>query len=172
MYFSTNSSYIHILNALSQSISSDECLKCHSDPDLTKTVDDTVEVSLFIDNEKFSNSVHGGFECVDLHLDIPEIPHEENLKHPNCNQCHDDVAEEYLKSFHGQGLLEGDADAPYCWDCHSSHYVYSKDDTLSTIHLTKETETCARCHADPRIVKKYHISIAQPCEAYKTNDSF
>ena len=155
--------------ASSQTISSEDCMDCHGDKDLTKVVDDTVEVSLYIDFEKFGNSVHGGFECVDCHSNIEDLPHEENLKHPDCNMCHEDVAEEYFKSIHGQGLQRGDKDAPYCWDCHSSHYVYPKDDTLSTIHLTKETETCARCHADPRIVKKYHIPIAHPTEAYKTS---
>ena len=153
-------------------VSTSDCMECHGDKDLTKVVDDTVEVSLFINLDKFSNSVHGGFECVECHNNIEEIPHDENLKHPDCNMCHDDVAEEYLKSFHGQGLLKGDKEAPYCWDCHSSHYVYPKDDTLSTINLLNETETCARCHADPRIVKKYHIPIANPSASYKTSIHF
>jgi len=155
-----------------QTISNEDCLECHSDKELTKTMDDTLEVLLFIDQEKFSNSVHGGFDCIECHNNIEDIPHDEQLPHPDCNQCHDDVAEEYLQSYHGQGLQKGDEDAPYCWDCHSAHYVYSKDDTLSTIHLTKETETCARCHADPRIVKKYHIPIANPSESYKTSIHF
>jgi formate dehydrogenase gamma subunit len=158
--------------SFAQSITNEECMECHGDKDLTKLINDSLEVSLFIDVEKFSNSIHGGFECVDCHDNIPEIPHDENLKHPNCNQCHEDVAKEYLKSFHGQGLLKGDKEAPYCWDCHSSHYVYPKDDSLSTINLKNETETCARCHADPRIVKKYHIPIANPSESYKTSIHF
>ena len=161
------------LNLVSaQDISNEDCLECHGDKDLTKTINDSVEVSLFIDQEKFSNSIHGEFGCIDCHTNIEEIPHDEEIKHPDCNQCHDDVAEEYLNSYHGMGLKKGDKDAPYCRDCHSSHYVYSSDDTLSTTNALNLPLTCARCHSNPRIVKKYHIPIPNPVEAYSKSIHF
>jgi len=158
--------------SFSQEISNDQCLDCHGDKDLTTVKQDTIEISLFIDNQKFSHSVHGDFSCIDCHENITELPHEENLPHPDCNQCHDDVAEEYLQSYHGQALIKGIKDAPYCWDCHSSHYIFSRDDTLSTIHPMNLPVTCARCHSDPRLVKKYNIPIPDPTAAYKHSIHF
>lgn len=113
--------------------------------------------------------MHGGFECVDCHTGITEIPHEEDLKHPDCNQCHDDVAAEYSQSLHGMSLARGDKDAPYCWDCHSSHYVYSGQDSLSMTSKLNQPITCARCHSDPSLVKKHHIPIANPSKLYETS---
>lgn len=153
-------------------VSTSECMECHGDKDLTKMVDDTVEVSLFVDLDKFGNSVHGGFECVDCHANIKEIPHDENLEHPNCNQCHDDVAAEYMKSLHGLSLARGDKDAPYCWNCHSSHYVYSGQDSLSMTSKLNQPTTCATCHSNLDVVRKYHIPIADPSRLYQTSFHF
>jgi len=69
--------FVAMLSAQGQ-VSTSDCLECHGDKELTKVVDDTIEVSLFVDLEKFGNSVHGGFECVDCHENIEEIPHDEN----------------------------------------------------------------------------------------------
>lgn len=156
-------------NLYSQTITSAECMECHGDSTLTKTVDDSIEVSLFIHSSKFTNSVHGGFECVECHSTIKEIPHEENLEHPDCNQCHDDVAAEYSQSLHGLSLAKGDRDAPYCWDCHSSHYVYVAADSLSLTSKLNQPVTCGRCHSDPSVVRKHHIPIANPSALYETS---
>lgn len=153
-------------------VSTTDCLECHGDSELTKVINDSVEVSLFVDLEKFGNSIHGGFECVDCHVNIEEIPHDENLEHPDCNTCHEDVAEEYAQSMHGVSLTRGDKDAPYCWDCHSSHYVYSGQDSLSLTSKLNQPVTCARCHSDPSFVKKHHIPIANPSELYEISVHF
>jgi formate dehydrogenase gamma subunit len=153
-------------------VSNEECMECHGEEDLTKTINDSIEISLYIDLERFSGSIHGEFECIECHLNIEEIPHDDDLEHPDCNQCHDDVAEEYLESYHGLGLEKGDEDAPYCWDCHSAHYVYSSYDSLSKTNPLNQPLTCARCHSDPLIVKKYHIPIPNPYEAYAKSIHF
>ncbi|MBC8184980.1 cytochrome b/b6 domain-containing protein [candidate division KSB1 bacterium] len=155
-----------------QEITNEECLDCHSDPELTKITESGKEDTVFVDEEKFTGSIHGEFSCIDCHSNIVELPHDENLEHPDCYECHEDVAEEYLQSYHGIGLEKGDEDAPYCWDCHSSHYVYSFDDTLSKTHPLNQPQTCAKCHSDPQIVKKHHIPIANPYEAYTTSIHF
>jgi hypothetical protein len=153
-------------------VTTSDCMECHGDKDLTKVVNDSIEVSLFVDLNKFGNSVHGGFECIDCHVNISEIPHDENLEHPDCNQCHDDVAAEYSQSLHGMSLARGDKDAPYCWDCHSSHYVYSGQDSLSLTSKLNQPVTCAKCHSNPSFVKKHHIPIANPSESYETSVHF
>ncbi|HEX9973249.1 MAG TPA: cytochrome b/b6 domain-containing protein [bacterium] len=164
--------FLSINVGYSQTITLVKCLECHSDSTLTKTVDDSIEVSLYVDQEKFGNSVHGGFECVDCHNNIEEIPHDENLKHPDCHTCHDDIAAEYSQSLHGMSLAKGDKDAPYCWDCHSSHYVYASADSLSMTSKLNQPVTCAKCHSDPSFVKKHHIPIANPSSMYETSVHF
>lgn len=146
-----------------------DCMECHGDKDLTKVKNDSIEISLFIDLDKFGNSVHGGFECVDCHRDINEIPHEENLRHPDCNQCHDEVAAQYFQSLHGMSLAKGNQEAPYCWDCHTSHYVYAGQDSLSMTSKLNQPATCAKCHSDPRLIMKYNIPIANPSDRYMTS---
>jgi formate dehydrogenase gamma subunit len=153
-------------------VTTDECMECHAEEDLAKVVDDTIEVSLYVDFEMFSNSVHGGFDCVDCHMNIEEIPHEEELEHPDCNMCHDDVEEVYAESFHGEALAAGDRDAPYCWDCHSSHYVYAGQDSLSLTSKLNQPEMCATCHSNPSLVRRHHIPIENPSELYETSVHF
>ncbi|MBL7093708.1 cytochrome c3 family protein [candidate division KSB1 bacterium] len=155
-----------------QDISNDECLDCHSDMELTKTTEDGKEDTLFVDLEKFSNSIHGEFSCIECHDNIEELPHDEELERPNCNMCHEDVEEEYLESIHGKSLQEGHSEAPYCWHCHTSHYVYPSDDSASTLFILNQPKVCAKCHSNAEIVKKYNIPIFKPCEVYKTSIHF
>ena len=96
----------------------EDCQACHEDPDLSTTRDGR-EVSLFVDLERFQHSVHADFSCVDCHIELidTDYPHEEEVEDVDCGMCHDDVAEVYLASFHGQKVQEGEALAPQCWDC-------------------------------------------------------
>lgn len=147
--------------------SNEDCMECHSDSTLTKMSEKGVEVPLYVDLSKFSASLHGEFQCTECHASITELPHEEELKKPDCGLCHEDVTEVYLKSYHGHALAEGDLDAPCCWCCHSKHYIYPKDDSLSTINPLNQPKTCARCHSDPTLVEKHRIPIPDPSEAYQ-----
>lgn len=163
--------FLSITNFIfAQEITKAECLECHSDKDLTTMVNDTVEVSLFIDDEKYSNSIHGEFECVECHANIEEIPHDEELPHPDCNMCHEDVAEEYAASIHGIGQKEGNpGESAYCWDCHTAHYIYPADDSLSSLSMKNQPALCARCHSNPEIIKKFRIPLSSPSEVYKNS---
>ena len=75
----------------------DECMDCHSDEEFTKFIDDTTEISLYIDLERFENSLHGGLECVDCHSDIEDADHEPELAAVDCEICHEEAAEAYLR---------------------------------------------------------------------------
>jgi len=48
------------------------CLMCHSDPDFQGEFADGEALSLFVDNDKYGQSVHGpaGLECVACHTTI------------------------------------------------------------------------------------------------------
>ncbi|RMD91100.1 MAG: hypothetical protein D6813_08160 [Calditrichaeota bacterium] len=142
------------------------CFECHGDPDFVVENNEGVEISLYVDSLAYSQSIHGDFACEDCHTDIEEIPHAENLKKVDCASCHDDVLEEYKQSIHARALEQGSPDAPSCSDCHGKHDILPSSDPNSRTHPLNLASTCARCHADPKIVKKYNIPIPNPLKAY------
>lgn len=91
-----------------------------------------------------------------------------------CGSCHSDpnkmrtyglnTAElaEFRTSRHGQLLFEQhDANAPTCTDCHGTHVIYPPYDARSKVYPTNIPGTCARCHADPKLMAKYNLRTDQ-----------
>lgn len=73
-----------------------------------------------------------------------------------CGKCHGRVAEKYRASVHGAALTETDnPDVPTCVDCHEAHGTV--DPYLSRFRLSSP-ETCARCHDNAALMKKYGLS--------------
>ncbi|MCK6562830.1 cytochrome c3 family protein [candidate division KSB1 bacterium] len=140
-----------------------DCLMCHGDESLTTTDSTGREHSLFVTPGHLENSVHAGFDCVTCHADVTEIPHAEKLAPAACQTCHEDAVADLAESVHGLPQI---ADAPTCSDCHGSHDIRLRADTLSWVNPKQLAFTCGRCHADPAIVKKYHIPIRDPLTAY------
>ena len=100
------------------------CLECHSDKELTKTVNDSIEVSLYVSESMFENSVHEGFDCVSCHqISIDDHPGEGSVGEMLCADCHEDVQEEYIGSIHGTSHLAGIKLAATCSDCHGTHQI-------------------------------------------------
>lgn len=145
-------------------IGNSDCLSCHSDSTLVVTDSTGAERSLYVDAAKMDYSVHAGFDCVTCHADIQETPHAEHLAPAACGTCHEASVAELAESVHGKS--EASADAPTCGDCHGSHEIRSRADTLSWVNPRQLAFTCARCHANPAIVQKYHIPIKDPFKAY------
>lgn len=141
-----------------------DCLVCHSDTSLVVTYSTGAARSLFVDAAKMDLSVHAGFDCVTCHADIKETPHAERLAPAACGTCHEEAITELAESVHGKS--EASADAPTCGDCHGSHEIRSRADSLSWVNPRQLGLTCARCHADPALVQKYHIPIKDPFKAY------
>jgi nitrate/TMAO reductase-like tetraheme cytochrome c subunit len=125
------------------------------------------EVSLYVDAEMYASSIHGEFDCIDCHADIEQIPHEEKLQKVECGACHDDALEAYQTSVHGKAKEEGALDAASCADCHGKHDILPSSNPESKAYPLKVAATCATCHADPKVVKKYKIPISDPLAAYK-----
>ena len=59
----------------------DECLMCHGDNELTGKVKGRT-ISVYVNELRFSNSVHSDVECLDCHQDInaENLPHRETFK--------------------------------------------------------------------------------------------
>jgi len=135
---------------------SSECIECHRDKTLTKIDEKGNLHSLYVDFEKYLESVHGeeGLECVDCHVEARTDKHPcKGMADVDCGSCHDDVLVEFYKEKHGELLLKGDPDAPQCYDCHSMHYVFEGEDERSTLEEENCAITCGKCHED-KIEKK------------------
>jgi len=139
------------VNARSFAYSVDDCIACHKDTTLTKTLEDGTVRSLHVDLKAYQRSVHGEaeFTCVDCHEDATPDEHPATgLTRVECQNCHDDIAENHAASFHGKLLADGNPDAPQCYDCHTTHAVMTADNPLSSVHTDNLRATCGACHAD------------------------
>ncbi|MBD3402894.1 hypothetical protein GF420_08355 [candidate division GN15 bacterium] len=139
--------------------SNDDCFMCHSDPDLTVERGGR-EISMYVDEETHAGSVHGFLECVDCHQALmdAELPHDSEVEDVDCSFCHDEVAEIYAGSMHGQLAEAGEDLAPQCWDCHSKHNVLPKSNPNSQVTKFNIPVMCATCHREgSEITRKYDI---------------
>lgn len=121
--------------------SSEDCLACHSDSELSKTGPGGRQLSLFVDQTLFQGSVHGFLECVQCHTDATEVPHPETLKRVQCQTCHE-------VGVPGAHALLGRKE-PACSTCHGSHAIRPPSEVQTTI--------CSQCHAS--VVEVYDKSV-------------
>jgi len=157
-------SFLLASGGLAQTV--EDCLICHGDESLT-TMDSTgKEISLFVDESIFANSIHKILGCTGCHKGVEAEMHETPPEPVNCGMCHAEVMELYQAGFHGQKRLEGIMDAPTCGDCHSYHNIRSVDDPDADTYRGNQPKMCARCHGDVRTISKYQIPVPAPYQAY------
>ncbi len=159
-----------------------DCLRCHDDPKLVMSGKKGNIESLHVDSLLFARTLHGVYLlCVDCHIDADTTAHPNTgYTNVNCLACHSNlsgyyppnaketlqkkklkipekkmVGEKYLKSMHGQALLNDNPDAPQCYDCHTQHYVKPKIDPKASIHPTRLPKTCFPCHEEGRKVEGF-----------------
>ena len=135
--------------AAAQSV--EDCLTCHEDRTLTGERDGRT-FSAFVDTALYSRSSHRELECVSCHayLDgVEDFPHDEIVPQPvDCTPCHDDIAEQYRQSLHGQAAAAGARLAPRCWDCHGSHDIAPPVSDDSRVAKFNIPVMCGRCHKE------------------------
>ena len=150
----------------------EDCLMCHEDNEL-RGEQNGRNISLYVNESRFSNSVHSELECTDCHQDIDaeEIPHREVFQVVDCSMCHDAVGEDYNISLHGQAYHRGDPLAPLCKDCHGYHYILPVADKNSNVAALKIPYLCGKCHKEgapvqlqrnipqDKILENYSLSI-------------
>ena len=145
-----------------------ECLECHSDPELAKEPDSTGKtISLFVDEDLFGESIHGGFECIDCHSDIEDAIHEDDLQKVNCGDCHDDAVEAIAASVHGEFANGQSPDLPGCARCHGTHNILPKDDPNSLVSRMNQPNTCGQCHANPEVIARNNFAIKSAVAMYE-----
>ncbi len=128
----------------------DECIECHMDRNLTRTDTQGTVHSLYVDKNLFMQSVHGqsDYTCVDCHEGVTNDHPAGGLPEVNCVDCHEEVAAGHKKSAHGRLLDSGTADAPQCYDCHTTHAVLPPDNPASTVYRENLYKTCGTCHPE------------------------
>ncbi len=132
---------------------SNDCLSCHSDPNLSMTLPDGEKLSLSISAQALQSSVHGqlGMTCQSCHANLTGYPHPavpfnthrelSRSLYQACDRCHPDNYSKTLDSMHAKVATAGNLDASICTDCHGAHAVQRPDEPRSRI-----STTCGRCH--------------------------
>ncbi len=151
-------------------IPSETCLSCHGTKGFAAKLPDGKTRSLFVDQEKFKSSVHGGRQCVDCHTNITSIPHPPIQVRVNCISCHEslwDSAQEegkakefatlglvvqrihtFMNSIHARPSLQDQSlTNATCYNCHDAHYVYPPGTPIWTAWRLNLPNTCGKCHS-------------------------
>ncbi|MGZ9260883.1 MAG: cytochrome b/b6 domain-containing protein [Candidatus Binatia bacterium] len=149
-----------------QPVAKEICLGCHSAPGLQK-IRDGKTVSLQIEQASFDQSIHRAFECTTCHSDSSPVPHKSELKPVQCDTCHTASVNAYAASIHGKARAQGFTESPTCASCHGDiHKLVARSEPNSPINPGNIAKTCAVCHADAALVKKFRIPLVRPVEAY------
>jgi hypothetical protein len=61
-----------------------------------------------------------------------------------CGGCHTGIRQQYDKGIHAAALEQGDAHAPVCVDCHTTHSIQRADTDKYRLSVTAE---CGTCHS-------------------------
>jgi cytochrome b subunit of formate dehydrogenase len=89
------------------------------------------------------------YDCHDAHYVEPidnGVGAKSRLKTPEvCGQCHAEQREEYYTSVHGQEILNGNANAAVCNDCHTTHDIEKPDADSGRLVIT---QSCGDCHEE------------------------
>jgi hypothetical protein len=132
----------------------EECLGCHagSGNELSLKSGDTL--SLDVDEQAFSASVHGArLKCSDCHQDELSEAHQGGGKEfkdkrqvalvfsDKCKRCHFKNYTQTLDGVHQALQAKGNTNAALCVDCHGSHDIARPGEPRSRI-----SQTCAKCH--------------------------
>jgi len=143
-----------------------QCRKCHGGPvDFSLSADELARYTrATAPGEVRPAFEHGdGFKGRPKRSDIPTL----------CGTCHADVAlmnpyglrtdqlAAYWTSGHGKTLKEkGDDRVAVCVDCHGSHDVFRSSEATSRTNPKNVPETCARCHANPKLMGDFDLPVA------------
>ncbi|MFQ6617434.1 MAG: hypothetical protein ACE5QV_01990, partial [Fidelibacterota bacterium] len=145
----------------------DDCLSCHGDKELLEDLIEEDPGRYLISSADITSSVHSELSCGSCHEGISDYPHPEIPPSVQCGSCHADVENEYKTSVHGIAGERHIEEAPKCQDCHGKHDVKRSTERSSHTNRVNLPITCAKCHADPEIIKKYEIPIPTVFKMYE-----
>ncbi len=129
-----------------QGMADSDCMKCHNNRGLKSSKDGHL---MFVDVSEIKDSRHSQLACSLCHLSVNPSklrPCEDITKKVECSSCHAAVGEEYKLGAHGKLFAQNENNAPFCAECHGTHYVLGKNDTRSPIFATNIPKLCSMCH--------------------------
>lgn len=129
------------------------CESCHGE-EMPKTLAGSVHTSL-----TSCSSCHG----------THEIERKAILSPVRCATCHLHPDQAYQRSVHGLSQKMGQREAARCQDCHGGHDIRKKGDPASLVYPLNLPRTCARCHVNPELIKKYKIPAPAAYQLYLDN---
>lgn len=88
-------------------------------------------------------------DCHNAHI-ISEIDQDKFLNEVThqCGNCHEDVSDTYMETYHGKAYQLGYLKAAKCSDCHGAHKIYNSNNPLSSVGSQNIVQTCNKCHPD------------------------
>jgi cytochrome b subunit of formate dehydrogenase len=122
--------------------------------------------ALYISRQIYDYSVHGQTACTSCHPDCDTLPHPIRVQPAQCGPCHEQEQSEYANSVHGQAVASGSSAGAHCRDCHGAHDILSAQNPQSRTHKLQLPSTCAKCHANPRVMAAAHVRQPQAAEQY------
>ncbi|MBI2924664.1 MAG: hypothetical protein HYY24_03045 [Verrucomicrobia bacterium] len=159
--------------AAPERFTNEDCLECHVDPALTHKVQGKAAPLPILQTNLFQKSIHGKLACVDCHVGIKELVHEDKLPAPTCVGCHEGqpshekATHEYSASIHGVSRTLGASAAATCADCHGAHYMTPVKHPDSPVFKLNLPNTCARCHSNDGLTKEYEMKFPKAAAQYQ-----
>ena len=146
----------------SQNAPSSQCSPCHGNPGLKVTLPGGEDLSLYVNEQDYSQSVHGGIlNCEVCHkgyaggqhppLEARTLFEYRTSKTTVCKTCHpgeySQIQSSVHASLHGIGIT--------CTDCHSAHDIQPAQ---AAALRAKTLALCTSCHENKQLMKQYGIS--------------
>jgi cytochrome b subunit of formate dehydrogenase len=150
-------------------IPNEVCLGCHSIAGFGVPGPDGKMRSLFVDVQKFKQSVHGERRCIDCHTNITAVPHPPIEIKVDCVNCHENLwakaqkegktqqfatlgfvvsqIDKFMNSIHARpSQADPSRTNATCHNCHDAHYVYPPGGPVWTQWRQNLPNTCGKCH--------------------------
>lgn len=132
----------------------DQCLSCHGQEGLEKTLDNGDTLALAVAGDAFARSAHAPLGCAACHGDVDAKDHPGKARkaaskralsialNESCGGCHQEITEAHNRSLHGQARdKEGTLPAPLCSTCHKVHQLGP------VVAGVRPRDPCLTCHA-------------------------
>lgn len=121
-----------------------DCLECHSDADM-------VGDEFAIKGEHFDTTAHAEMGCSGCHESVTDAHPDDGLtpSKASCQDCHDDIYEEYALSVHGSNAS--------CAECHNPHEAKSPTE-VSGFDMNSQ---CTSCHDNQETVASHDQWLPQ-----------
>ncbi len=158
------------------------CLACHGTMKGKIRTEKGQFIEVYVDEGRFSKSVHGGMGCTACHKTFKDNPHEapkadvakniaelaslvspkapvDAVAYAACSECHADIYKQVLESVHGRNIVEKKQhDGALCLDCHgSAHYIMPGKSREAMVNRWNVVRVCGECHEKEEIARKYNL---------------